>query len=76
MSKTGMETIDRTTTQEQIDPTREEIILLRRLRTLQGNDYEAQYFDNKPEPRGDNYKKLGNPSALCVLWRLLSGQAD
>lgn len=47
-------------------PSTEEAILLTRLRTLRGNDYEAQYFDNKPVPRGKNYRKLGNPSALLV----------
>jgi hypothetical protein len=41
-----------------------EVRLLRRLRTLDPADYEAQYFDNKPAPRGDAYRKMGNPSAL------------
>jgi succinate-acetate transporter protein len=51
---------------ENINPSPEEVILLRRLRTLQGNDYEAQYFDNKQIPRGDAYKKMGNPSSLGI----------
>jgi hypothetical protein len=41
-----------------------EVRLLRRLRTLEPADYEAQYFDNKPAPRGDASRKMGNPSAL------------
>lgn len=60
----NMETTGQSQISERIEPTPEETSLLRRLRTLQGNDYEAQYFDNKQRPRGDNYKKLGNPSAL------------
>lgn len=41
-----------------------ELRLLRRLRTLEPADYEAQYFDNKRAPRGDAYRKMGNPSTL------------
>ena len=50
----------------EVAPTLAEMALLRRLRTLNGADYEAQYFDNKPMPRGDFIKKIGNPSALYV----------
>lgn len=38
--------------------------LLQRLRALDLEDYKAQYFDNKPEPRGETYRKMGNPSVL------------
>lgn len=49
---------------ENVVLSREEAILLQRLCTLQGQDYEAKYFDNKLVPRGTNYRQLGNPSAL------------
>lgn len=46
-------------------PTEAEMSLLRKLRTLQGADYEAQYFDNKPTPnQNSQFGKMGNPTAL------------
>ena len=46
-------------------PTEAEMSLLRKLRTLNGADYEAQYFDNKPSPnQHSQYGKMGNPTAL------------
>jgi hypothetical protein len=46
-------------------PTEAEMALLRKLRTLNGADYEAQYFDNKPSPNhSSQYGKMGNPTAL------------
>jgi hypothetical protein len=46
-------------------PTEAEMALLRKLRTLNGADYEAQYFDNKPNPnQHSQYGKMGNPTAL------------
>jgi hypothetical protein len=46
-------------------PTEAEMSLLRKLRTLNGADYEAQYFDNKPSPnQSSSYGKMGNPTAL------------
>jgi hypothetical protein len=46
-------------------PTEAEMSLLRKLRTLNGADYEAQYFDNKPNPnQHSQYGKMGNPTAL------------
>lgn len=46
-------------------PTEAEMSLLRKLRTLNGADYEAQYFDNKPEPnKNSQFSKMGNPTAL------------
>jgi hypothetical protein len=42
-----------------------EIALLRKLRTLQGGDYEALYFDSKPNPNKKSfYEKMGNPTPL------------
>jgi hypothetical protein len=46
-------------------PTEAEMSLLRKLRTLNGADYEAQYFDNKPDPnKNSQFGKMGNPTAL------------
>ncbi|KAF2429192.1 hypothetical protein EJ08DRAFT_698553 [Tothia fuscella] len=48
-------------------PTEAEMSLLRKLRTLNGADYEAQYFDNKPDPNTNSqFKKMGNPTALAL----------
>jgi len=44
-----------------------EIGLLRKLRTLNGADYEAQYFDTKPTPNKKTLiDKMGNPTPLAV----------
>lgn len=46
-------------------PSEAELNLLKKLRTLNGADYEAQYFDNKPNPNKQSMiSKIGNPSAL------------
>lgn len=45
-------------------PTEAEINLIRRLRTLNGGDYEAQYFDNNPNPNKELLSKMGNPTPL------------
>jgi hypothetical protein len=46
-------------------PTEAEMNLLRKLRTLNGADYEAQYWDNKPQPnKNTQFSKMGNPTAL------------
>jgi len=48
-------------------PSDAELNLLRKLRTLQGGDYEAQYFDSKPIPnRKSLLEKIGNPTPLAV----------
>jgi len=48
-------------------PSEAELNLLKKLRTLNGADYEAQYFDNKPVPNENSMiKKIGNPSALSI----------
>jgi len=50
-----------------MEPTEAEVILLRKLRTLQNGDYEAQYFDNKSTPKPDSLiTKMGNPTPLAV----------
>jgi hypothetical protein len=49
---------------EPFNVTSDEMALLQRLRTLNGAEYEAQYIDNKPVPRGELVKKLANPTAL------------
>lgn len=50
---------------DQIELTEAEATLLRKLRTLQGGDYEAQYFDNKPTPNTKSLiEKMGNPTPL------------
>jgi succinate-acetate transporter protein len=52
---------------DQIELTEAEATLLRKLRTLQGGDYEAQYFDNKPTPNTKSLiEKMGNPTPLAV----------
>lgn len=45
-------------------PTEAEINLIRRLRTLNAGDYEAQYFDNNPNTNKDMLSKMGNPTPL------------
>jgi hypothetical protein len=45
-------------------PTEAEINLIRKLRTLNGADYEAQYFDNNPNPNKELLSKMGNPTPL------------
>jgi hypothetical protein len=48
-----------------LELTEAEANLLRKLRTLQGGDYEAQYFDNKPNPNTKSMiEKIGNPTPL------------
>jgi len=50
-----------------LELTEAEVNLLRKLRTLQGGDYEAQYFDNKPTPNKKSLiEKMGNPTPLAV----------
>ena len=42
-----------------------EVGLLRKLRTLNGAEYEAQYFDAKPTPnKASMIEKIGNPTPL------------
>jgi hypothetical protein len=42
-----------------------EVNLLRKLRTMNGADYEAQYFDTKHSPnRKTLIEKMGNPTPL------------
>jgi hypothetical protein len=50
-----------------LELTEAEVNLLRKLRTLQGGDYEAQYFDNKPTPNKKSLiEKMGNPTPLYI----------
>jgi len=52
------------TSKESVDHIEDTTARLKRQATPHGADYEAQYFDNKPEPRGDTFRKIGNPSTL------------
>jgi hypothetical protein len=47
-------------------PTEAEINLIRKLRTVNGADYEAQYFDNNPNPNKALLSKMGNPTPLAL----------
>ncbi|TLD15073.1 hypothetical protein E2P81_ATG09921 [Venturia nashicola] len=47
-------------------PTEAEINLIRRLRTLNAGDYEAQYFDSNPNPNKDMLSRMGNPTPLAL----------
>lgn len=47
-------------------PTEPELAMIRRLRTLQGAEYEAQYFDTNPTPRKELTSKIGNPTSLAI----------
>jgi hypothetical protein len=50
---------------EDVRPTDAELQLLRKLRTLQAGEYEAQYFDTKHAPNQESIiNKLGNPTPL------------
>ncbi|KAE9971065.1 hypothetical protein BLS_004632 [Venturia inaequalis] len=47
-------------------PTEAEMNLIRKMRTLNAGDYEAQYFDNNPNPNKDLLSKMGNPTPLAL----------
>jgi hypothetical protein len=49
----------------EVQLTEAEVGLLRKLRTLNGAEYEAQYFDTKPTPnKASLIEKIGNPTPL------------
>lgn len=53
------------TVQDELRLTDAEIGLLKKLRTLNGADYEAQYFDTKNMPNKKTLiEKMGNPTPL------------
>ncbi|QDS76152.1 hypothetical protein FKW77_007420 [Venturia effusa] len=47
-------------------PTQAELNLIRKLRTLQGADYEAQYYDRNSNPSKELLSKMGNPTPLAI----------